>query len=165
MNQVPVFASFLSALLLLGCNSAVETMPPKETAAPGDGHDHSHDHANHQGQDHERGPHGGAIADWGGGVYHAEFKVDRDSKKTTVYILGSDEKTPVAIKTGDGTILLSIKQPLFQVILEAKPQKGDEKGKSSRFEGRHENLGGAQEFSGTLSGEVDGTPYAGEFAE
>jgi hypothetical protein len=82
-----------------------------------------------------------------------------------VYILGSDEKTPAPIKARDDQLLLTIKEPAFQVVLKADPQKGDPRGKASCFAGKHEKLGKEQEFAGTVSGEVDGTPYAGDFKE
>jgi hypothetical protein len=50
----------------------------------------------------------GAVAHWGGGKYHVEFKPDHDKKEATVWILGSDEKTAVPIKAKDGQILASI---------------------------------------------------------
>jgi hypothetical protein len=31
--------------------------------------------------------------------------------------------------------------------------------------GTHDSLGVVQEFSGTISGEIDGTPYSGDFKE
>lgn len=111
---------------------------------------------------HGAGPHEGVVADWGGGKYHVEFTVDHDKKEATVYVLGSDEKTPAAIKADK--VLLSIKQPAFQVELMPAPQAG-ETGGASKFVGTHDNLGIVQEFAGTISGEVDGTPYAGDFAE
>ncbi len=49
--------------------------------------------------------------------------------------------------------------------LKATPEAGDPAGKSSRFVGKHEHLGKEQEFEGTLSGVVDGKPYAGDFKE
>jgi hypothetical protein len=114
---------------------------------------------------HGEGPHGGVVADWGGGKYHVEFTVDHDKQEATVYILGSNEKTAVPIKAKDGQLLLSIKEPAFQVPLKAAPQPKDPEGKASRFAGKHEKLGKVQEFAGTISGEVDGTPYAGDFEE
>src|SRR4051794_15154853 len=68
-----------------------------------------------EGHEHGTGPHGGTVADWGGGKYHVEFTVDHPKKEATVYILGSDEKTPVPIKAKDDQLLLSIKEPAFQV--------------------------------------------------
>jgi hypothetical protein len=79
--------------------------------------------------------------------------------------LGSDEKTPAPIKATDGKLLLTIKEPSFQVELTAQPLEGEADGNSSRFVGKDEKLGVVQEFAGTISGEVDGTPYAGDFME
>ena len=45
------------------------------------------------------------------------------------------------------------------------PQDGDPKGKASRFVATHDSLGKEQEFEGTVSGEIDGKPYAGDFKE
>jgi hypothetical protein len=114
---------------------------------------------------HGPGPHGGTVADWGGGKYHVEFTVSHPDQQATVYLLGSDEKTPAPIKAKDDQLLLTIKEPPLQVTLKASPQPGDPEGKSSRFVGKHEKLGKEQEFAGTITGEADGTPYAGEFKE
>jgi hypothetical protein len=115
--------------------------------------------------EHGPGPHGGTVADWGGGKYHVEFTVDHGKQEATVYVLGDDEKTPVPIKAKDGQLLLAIKEPPFQVVLKAVPQKGDPEGAASRFAGKHEKLGKEQEFAGTITGEADGTPYSGDFKE
>ncbi len=89
--------------------------------------------------------------------------MDHDKQEATVYILGDDEKTATPIKAS--TILLSINDPKFQVELAATPLEGEAEGTASRFVGKHESLGKVQEFAGTISAEVDGTPYAGEFKE
>jgi hypothetical protein len=112
---------------------------------------------------HGAGPHGGTITDWGGGKYHVEFTVDHNKKEATIYILGGDQKTPAPVKASK--LLLSLNDPAFQVELTAQPLEGEAQGTSSRFVGQHENLGRMQEFAGTISGEVDGTPYAGDFKE
>lgn len=150
----------LAAALLSGCTGSeqpAETPPVKPAASPpGDaGHDHDHHHA--------AGPHDGTLVDWGGGKYHVEFTVDHDKKEAVVYILGGDEKTPVPIKSA--TLLLSITDPDFQVELKARPLDGEPDGMSSRFGATHDSLGKVQEFQGTISGEVDGTPYVGDFKE
>ncbi|TWU39404.1 hypothetical protein [Novipirellula artificiosorum] len=62
-------------------------------------------------------------------------------------------------------IELSITAPEMQVVLRAVPHEGESDGKASRFVGTHEKLGIAQEYAGTLTDVVAGTPYAGEFAE
>ena len=162
-----VVKNLMLALALGTLISAVGCEQPKpstnSTAAAGDhGHDHPHGEAGHS-HGHGAGPHEGTLADWGGGKYHVEFTVDHDKKEATVYILGGDEKTPAPIKTDK--VLLSIKQPAFQVELAAKPLDGETDGKASRFVGTHDSLGVVQEFAGTISSEIEGTPYAGDFAE
>lgn len=110
---------------------------------------------------HAPGPHEGVIFDFG--KWHGEFTVDHKTQEATVYIFGSDEKTPAPITAEK--LSLSIKSPQFQIDLKATPQDSDPKGKSSRFVGKHEKFGKEQEFEGTLNGVVDGKPYAGDFKE
>ena len=112
---------------------------------------------------HGAGPHEGAVADWGGGKFHVEFTVDHDKQVATVYVLGGDEKTATPIKAVK--ILLNINDPKFEVELAAAPLEGEAEGTASRFVGKHESLGKVQEFAGTISGEIEGTPYAGDFKE
>jgi hypothetical protein len=61
--------------------------------------------------------------------------------------------------------LLSINAPAFQVELSPQPLEGESAGSSSRFVGKHESLGIVREFAGTISGAVDGKPFAGDFEE
>ena len=159
---VAVLAATFSAV---GCSQAPAPpkAPAKAAAAKGSDHGHSHDDGDHHG--HGAGPHDGTLADWGGGKYHVEFTVDHDKKEAVIYVLGSDEKTAAPVKTGDGKLLLTIREPAFQVELAARPLAGEGDGTSSCYGGTHENLGIVREFAGTISGEVDGTPFAGEFAE
>jgi hypothetical protein len=119
--------------------------------------------AKEEGHTHGNGPHGGTIADWGGGKYHVEFTVDHEKKGATVYILGSDGKTTAPIKADK--ITLSINDPAFQTDLKATPLEGEKDGASSRFVGNHDNLGIVKEYAGSITGEIDGTPYAGDFKE
>ena len=148
----------------LGCGSGDQTAPkpsatPAASSTPAKD-DHSHRHAGHG-----AGPHEGVVADWGGGKFHVEFTVDHDKQEATVFVLGDDEKTATPIKAADGKLLLSIKEPSFQVELTAMPLDGEAEGMASRFVGKHEKLGVVQEFAGTISGEVEGTPYVGDFKE
>lgn len=142
---------------LVGC--AKESPPGAEAPVPTESAADSQS-KNHR---HGSGPHGGTIADWGGGAYHVEFTVDHDKKEATVYILGGDAKSPAPIKAEK--VQLSINEPSFQIDLVAQPLEGEGDGKSSRFVGRHDNLGIVREFDGTITGEVGGTPYAGDFQE
>lgn len=167
-------ASTVAATWLIGCSPA-PTPPAQNSASTSSatttatsatasgGHGHPHPHTGSGG--HAEGPHDGTLADWGGGKYHVEFTVDHDKQTTTVYVLGSDEKTAAPIKATDGKLLLTITKPAFQVELKSQPLTGETDGRASRYVGKHEKLGIVQEFAGTISGEVDGTPYAGEFKE
>lgn len=157
LGLVAVFASFT---YFAGCQPAVTPTTPSPASKSGPALDKEKGHV-HSG--HGAGPHEGAVADWGGGKFHVEFTVDHEKKEATVYVLGSDEKTPAPVKSDK--ILLTIKDPKFQVELTAKPLDGEKDGLASRFVGNHDSLGKVQEFAGTMSGEVDGTPYAGDFAE
>ena len=141
-----------------GCNNSQEPAGPSEKPPAGEDAEHKEGHAGHG-----TGPHDGTVADWGGGKYHVEFTVNHNKKEATVYILGDDEKTPVAIQAAE--IHLAIKKPALQTALKAAPQEGDPEGKASRFVGNHESLGVVMEYEGTISGEVDGTPYSGNFKE
>jgi hypothetical protein len=118
---------------------------------------------NDMGHSHGEGPHGGTLTDWGGGTYHVEFTVDQDKKETTVYIIGSDAKSPQPIKAS--SVHLVINDPMTELDLAAKPLEGEAEGTSSRFVGTHETIGIVKEFAGTISGQIDGTPYTGDFKE
>lgn len=155
-----------SMLALTGCKQESANTPKTPATAAADAHGHPHadgdtSHAPHAG--HGSGPHDGTVADWGGGKFHVEFTVDHGKKEGTVYILGADEKTPVAIEATE--IELSITDPVMQVTLKAARQSSDPAGKSSRFIGNHEKLGVVQEYAGTISGVIEGTPYSGDFKE
>jgi hypothetical protein len=162
-----LFATLTTSVIAAGCTPAPTTPPPKANpaATAKTDHDHPHPHKSDGAHTHGAGPHEGTVADWGGGKYHVEFTVDHEKQEATVYVLGSDEKTPAPIKTADGKLLLTIKQPAFQVELISQPLDGESDDKSSRFVGKNEKLGVVQEFAGTISGEVEGTPYAGDFKE
>lgn len=168
--RLPLFGMLTATLYVAGCTPAAppasKTPPPPSTTAKDNAkEDHAHPHKSDGGHGHGAGPHEGTLADWGGGKFHVEFTVDHDKQEATIYVLGSDEKTAAPIKATDGKLLLTITEPSFQVELTAQPLEGEADGNASRFVGKDERLGVVQEFAGTISGEVDGTPYAGEFKE
>lgn len=134
----------------VGCGTSAPA--PAKKGAVDTGHDHGH-----------AAPHGGTVADWGGGAFHVEFTVDHPKKEATVYVLGSDGKTAAPVKTEK--IRLILLDPATEIELTAKPLEGEAEGSASRFVGTHDNLGIVKEFAGTISGEVAGTPYVGEFKE
>ena len=149
-----------------GCKHDTSTKnPTTSSTSSADDHGHTHTadggHGSHGG--HGAGPHDGTVADWGGGKYHVEFTVDHAKQEGTVYILGADEKTPVFIAAE--SIEMTILDPVIHVSLKATPQDGDKTGTASRFVGTHEKLGIVQEYAGTISGVIDGTPYSGDFKE
>jgi hypothetical protein len=152
MKRICVWIAGLSlSVAALGCGTSA---PPADSQAPAE------EKAAHG---HGAGPHEGVVTDWGGGKYHVEFTVDHGKKETTVYILGSDEKTPAPVKATQ--VMLSIDEPAFAVELQPQPLEGEAAGASSRFVGTHDNLGIVREFSGTITGEIEGTPYTGDFQE
>ncbi|TWU12888.1 hypothetical protein CA54_17140 [Symmachiella macrocystis] len=156
MLRIHLLTAAFALCTLAGCG---ETPKPEETSPPANsteaGHGHSHSHS--------EGPNGGVIADWGGGKFHVEFTVDHDTKIATVYILDNNAKNPAPIDAEK--LLLNIADPVFQVELMPVPLEGEAEGTSSRFIGKNDKLGVVQEFAGTISGEADGTPYAGDFKE
>lgn len=136
-------------LAILGCAEKKNAAKPSAKAGKRDDHDHG------------AGPHGGTIIELG--KYHAEFTVDHPSKKATVYILDGSAKKAEPIQASK--LLLSIKDPRFQVDMAPMPQEGDPAGKPSRFVATHDGFGKEQEFEGTVSAEIDGTPILGDFKE
>lgn len=167
--QLPMLLLCVATLLFIaGCNDEAN----KDSGGADDhghsheeGADHSHEDGDHsqEGHAHAPGPHGGAITDWGGGKFHVEFTVDHDKQEATAYVYGTDEKTPSPIAAEE--ITLTIKEPSFTTSLKAAPQENDPEGKATRFVGTHESLGKVQEFEGSMSALVEGTPYSGNFHE
>lgn len=167
---------FSLGCLAMACGCGPSGSQPKESdpvavvneADHGHGDDaHSHDHGDHDhsvaGHSHGAGPHDGTIVDWGGGKFHVEFTVDHEKQQATVYILGTDEKTPVPISTE--SIEVSISEPEMLITLQASPQESEPQGQASRFVGSDEKLGTVKEYAGTITGLIDGTPYSGDFKE
>ena len=64
-----------------------------------------------------------------------------------------------------GKVLLSIGDPELMAELLPVPLEGETDGLSSRFVGKNEKLGIVQEYAGTMSAEIEGTPYTGDFKE
>ncbi len=166
-NLATAFLATCILSLTTGCQEgaapdAAAPTTPAATAAAEHGHEHGEGEGEHA-HGHGAGPHDGTLADWGGGKYHVEFTVNHDKQAATVYVLGSDEKSPSPIKIEK--ILLSIGSPELQADLLPVPLEGETDGLSSRFVGKHEKLGIVQEYAGTMTAEIEGTPYTGEFKE
>lgn len=144
---------FAVACLLAGCSG---NPTPKGSGAKPGTTTPKDDHP-------EEGPHKGLLVEWGEEEYHAEFTADRAKGDVTVYILGKDARTATPIKADK--IQLSLKDPAVQIDLTASPQQGDPAGSSSRFVGKLSDSTAGKKLSGTISGAVNGKPYAGDFKE
>jgi hypothetical protein len=141
-----LLCALVATLGMAGCTDNSAPAPQDEAHHPGDGHDHgkeagdnhAHDHDHEHGHDHaaghpEEGPHHGHLIKLGEEEYHAELTHDDATQTITLYLLGADAKTAVAI--ADAEILLNLVtegQPL-QLKLAAAPQASDPTGESSRF--------------------------------
>jgi hypothetical protein len=145
--------AFLAAVLLV-------TADGTRTAAHGAGQkDKKKD------EHHDKGPHGGPIAEWGDEKYHVEITVDHSKKTATAYILDGSVKKAAPISAASIKVTFTSYKPAVQVVLKADPDKGDPKDSSSRFVGMHDKLAEKVKLKGTVSGKVGDVPYAGEFEE
>ena len=152
MKRIVAMVIGLALVTALGCGDGPKDKP--KPAAAKDKEKPKHDHP-------DEGPHGGPLAEWGEDEYHAEFTVDHKEKKAGVYIYGGDAKTPKPIDAK--VVKLSLKRPVVQIELKPQRQKDDPEGKASLFVGTHEALAKEGDFQGTLSAEIGGKPYAGDF--
>ncbi len=163
MNRKLLLGSFacLLATCCWGCGSGTSTQEkPKTDSHAEDDHD---DHAGHDHSEHEPGPHGGTIVDWGGGKYHIEFTTDHELQQATLYVLDVETNQPLPIAAERIAILLT--EPAAEFEAFPQPLAGEAAGTSSRFVGKHEAISKEQEFAGTLTGEIAGIPYTGDFHE
>lgn len=92
------------------------------------GHAHSHDHG------HEKGPHKGELIELGEEEFHVEVVFDEGADKISLYLLGPDAKTAVAIEANELSLEMPGKDGPVTHALAAAQQDSDGVGKSSRFE-------------------------------
>ena len=115
-----------SLLLLVGCNDGGEDFKPvtgNQPEVPEAAHHHEH------------GPNGGHVIELGDDeMYHAELVFDNESRKTTMYSLDGEVKSPVPIDATDIELHLEGDSDEHELMLMAVPLKSDGEGKSSRFE-------------------------------
>lgn len=155
------YFAFLSLALLTvaatGCTKpAGPSAEKKEAPAAADA---GHSHGN--------GPNGGVVFDLG--QHHVEFTVDHPKQQCTILFLGVDEKSPGPVaatefvlaieesKSADGT-------PVPAMTVQMLPQDAAD-GKAATFVGTDPGIGNVADFSGTVTGEIDGKPAQGSFAE
>jgi len=149
----------LVALAVAGCGAQATTPKTGDGKKDGSAKDDNHVHG--------KGPNGGVVFDLS--KYHAEFTVDHDKKEVTVLILGDDEKTPTPVAAKDLTVTTKeTKTKEGKVVppmtIKLLPQ-GEMGGKAFKYVGTDPGLGNVADFEGTVSGEIDGKPAAGDFKE
>ena len=148
----------IAALWMSGCSKSGDSTPAASdatAAAPVVEHAHG------------TGPNGGVVLDLGS--HHAEFTVNHGKHECTILVLGDDEKTPTAVaatelilniqetKTADGKVVT----PMTITMLPMNATDGN----ATTFVGTDPGIGNVADFAGTVSGEIDGKPAMGEFAE
>jgi hypothetical protein len=147
----------VAALAVMGCGpqGSTRTDDRKDQAAKKDDHAHG------------KGPHGGVVFDFG--KYHAELTIEHPKKEMTVFILGSDEKTPKAVAAKELTVVTKQAKTKAGKIVEsmtiALKAKDEKDGKATTFVGTDPGLGVEADHEGTLFGEVDGKRTEGKFKE
>jgi len=155
---------FIRGACVLGM---VALVPLAGCSKPGDAGKPSGPSSARQADGHpDKGPHGGALAEWGEKEeYHAEFTVDHKEQKATVYILDGSAKKAKPIEAKTITLTITNVKPTLTLTLEADPQKDDPEGMSSRFSNKEksEKLGVEMDFKGNISWPEK--MFSGEFDE
>jgi len=118
--------------------------------------------------EHEAGPHKGAIIEWGEEEYHLEIVTDAKTGDVMVYVYG-DHKEFHKEKTraiDAKSLSVTIKgDKAVTVKLEPKPGKDDPKGTSTVFVGKDDAVKTEKKLSGSVSGKVGTKPYTGDFKQ
>src|SRR5262245_16215513 len=97
LHHFAIFCGFVAAIGLSGCTAETKPAPSAEGEHhAGDGHDHGHE-GGHEHAHEAEGPHHGHIIELGNEEYHAELTHDDATKTVTIYLLGKDAATAVAI--------------------------------------------------------------------
>ncbi|MEO2014873.1 MAG: hypothetical protein ABGZ53_10935 [Fuerstiella sp.] len=140
-------------------SSPVSALPPDTMGDPDDPDDHdTHAHPS-------EGPHHGDLVELGNEEYHAEVVHDEEGGSLEIYILDGSATKQVAIDTTELTINISHDGQPEQFILTAKPDEGDEAGKSSRFISADKELAEHLDEEGTsprMVVKINGKSYRGE---
>lgn len=125
---------------LAGCGGGNDSDFRKFDKAKDAAHDAEHGHAHSHDHGHGHGPHEGELIELGEEEFHAEVVFDEEGHKVSLYLLGADAKTAVAIDAKEIPLEMPGKEAPVTHALAAAPQDGDGEGKSSRFEIKSEEL-------------------------
>jgi len=112
------------------------------------GHDHDDAH------DHPAAPHGGEILELAGGAAHLELIHDHEGGNVTVYVLGADLRTPVAVEAPIVN-LVTKDGPVQFALIPVNPRPD---GKSDAWKGSHEGLK-SDPWDGRIRVVIDGKTY------
>lgn len=115
----------LAPVLIFGCSSGDDDFRTLDENDNVQNTDPPEAHAHH----HEAGPHGGHILEFG--AYHGEITLADGI--VTVYLLGDDAKTAVALENATATLVIESKENAVEVALAASPEEGEAAGSTSRF--------------------------------
>lgn len=156
----------VAVLTLAGCQDAVEPTgdggaPVSDLPPPT-----MDDHDDHGGHNHpSEGPHHGDLVELGNEEYHGEVVHNDDAGILEIYILDGSAIKQVAIDATELTINISHEGQPEQFTLTAKPDEGDEVGKSSRFVSDDKELMEHLDEEGTnprMVVKINGKSYRGE---
>ena len=142
--------TLVSILVCFGCEpSSIETG------------EKPHQHVDHDGHDHENGPHGGHLIELGVEEYHAEWLHDDETNTVTVYILDADARNEFPIEAAEISINVKVNDQPKQYKLTALHT---EQGKSSQFQLVDDSLMVAlsvgEGVSARLRVDINGTPFS-----
>ena len=168
VTWLPLMA--MAVMTFSGCQDAADQTAGTGTVSelpPGTMDDHD-DHEGHDHGDHghpSEGPHHGDLVELGNEEYHAEVVHNDDAGTLEIYILDGAATKQVAIDATELTINVSHDGKPEQFVLAAKPDKGDEAGKSSRFVSDEKELAEHLDEEGTsprMVVKINGKSYRGE---
>lgn len=163
-RTLPIFA--LAVCTLVGCQDVAEPTDgdsaPVSDLPPATMDDHD-DHAGHAHP--SAGPHHGDLVELGNEEYHGEVVHDEDNGTLEIYILDGAATKQVAISATELLINVTHDGTPEQFTLAAKPDDGDEAGKSSRFVSNDKELATHLDEEGTspkLVVKINGKAYRGD---
>ncbi|MCK6460707.1 MAG: hypothetical protein L6Q95_12540 [Planctomycetes bacterium] len=123
--------------------------------APKDGHGgHDHEAGEEHAHAHGEAPHGGEILDLGNGAAHLEIIHDHDGGNMTVYVLGADMKTLIAVEKPAVNIMTTG----GPATVDLTPVEPGADGKAACWKGSHEGLK-ADPWDGRIRVTIDGKTY------
>lgn len=158
----------VATMSITGCQETTETSAGTDpiSALPPDtiGDHDEHDHAVHAHP--SEGPHHGDLVELGNEEFHAEVVHDEVHATVTIYILDGSATRQVATDASELIINVTHDGNPMQFLVAAKPDDGDESGRSSRFVSEDKELAGHLDdrSSPRLVVKINGKSYRGEIA-